>query len=325
MYIRVLDAVAAVPGVQSASFAMCGVQSRCAQETGFIVEGYQRRPDEEIAFNVNAVTAGYFSTVGMPLIAGRALNEEDVARKTGVAVVNKSLAARYFGEWHQALGRHFGLTTADVEIVGIVADARSLDNLKEPIVPRVYVPLSQRLVTARALEVRTADDPAAAIAGVRRAIVGAAPELPIESVVTVEERIDRGLSRERLLVSLTSAFGALALSLAGFGLFGVLSHAVARRTSEFGLRMALGASPSRVLWDVVSDALRLVVFGVLLGMPFVFLAGNLVSTLVFGISPHDAVSLICAIAVLAGVGAACSLVPALRAARVDPVVAISRE
>ncbi len=325
MYRRVLDAVVALPGVHSASLAMCGLQSSCAREDGYSIEGYQAQASELVIFSVNAVTAGYFSTVGMPLIAGRALNERDLANTPKVAVVNRTLAARYFGEWRQAIGRRFGLSIPDIEIVGIVEDARALDNLKDAAVPSVFVPVAQRPVIPRVLEVRTLVDPEPAIAAVRRAVAGAAPELPIENIVTVEQSVQRGFNRERLVVFLTSGFGALALGLAGFGLFGVLSHAVARRTPEFGLRMALGASQSRVLWSVVRDALWLVLSGVVLGLPFVFLGGTLVSTLVFGVSPHDGGTLAIAAVVLVGVGTACSLLPARRAARVDPVVALNQD
>ena len=325
MYRRVLDTVASVPGVHSASLAMCGLQGRCAIEDGFTVDGYQPRADERVAFNVNAVTPGYFATVGMTLLAGRALTERDIENAPTVAVVNKTLAASYFGEWRGAIGRRFGLATRDIEIVGIVEDARALNDVKEAVLPSVFVPLSQRPVIPRALEVRTLVDPAPAIAAVRRAVISAAPDLPIETVVTMEERVRRGLSRERLVMLLTSGFGALAIALAGLGLFGVLSYAVARRTPEFALRMALGASQSRVLWSVVRDALWLVLCGVAVGLPFALLGSNLVSKLVFGVSPHDVVSLVGATALLVGVGTACSLLPARRASRVDPIVALSQD
>jgi predicted permease len=325
MYRRVLDAVVAVPGVHSASLAMCGVQSSCAREDEFIVEGYQARAGEPIAFRVNAVTADYFSTVGMPLLAGRVLSERDVAKTPKVAVVNRTLATRYFSRWQQAIGRRFGLGTPDIQIVGVVEDARVLSNVKEAAVPSVFVPLSQRPVAPRALEVRTLADPTLASAAVRLAVLSVAPDLPIESIVTMEEHVRRRFSQERLVMLLTCGFGVLALGLAGLGLFGVLAYAVARRTPEIGLRIALGASQSRVLWSVVRDALWLVLFGVCLGLPLVFLGGNLVSTLVFGVSPHDAASLVAASVVLVGVGVACSIIPARRAARVDPVVALSQE
>jgi putative ABC transport system permease protein len=141
----------------------------------------------------------------------------------------------------------------------------------------------------------------------------------------MEERVRLGLSQERLVMFLTSGFGALALGLAGFGLFGVLSYAVARRTSEFGVRMALGASRSHVLWSVVREAQWLVFCGFLLGVPFVLLSGNLVSTLFFGVSPHDWPTLLTATIILVGVGSICSVIPALRASRVDPIVALRQE
>ena len=325
LYRRVLDAVAAVPGVRTASLAMCGLESRCAVEDGFRIEGYEPRTQEPVAFSVNAVSPGYFGTVGMRLLAGRALGEFDLAHTPKVAVVNRTLATSYFADWRQAIGRRFGLATPDVEIVGIVEDVRGLGDVKAAPLPSVFVPLAQRPAMPRALEVRTSLDPASTIDAVRRAVATAAPSLPVGSIETVEARIRRGLGQERLVVLLTSSFGALALGLAGFGLFGVLSYAVARRTPEFGLRMALGASRSDILQSVVRDALRLVAGGVLVGLPCVLVAGSVMSALFFGISPYDGASLAAAAAVLLVVGAACGAIPALRAARVDPIVALREE
>jgi ABC-type antimicrobial peptide transport system permease subunit len=149
--------------------------------------------------------------------------------------------------------------------------------------------------------------------------------MPIESIVPMEERINVNLSQDRLIMFLASGFGALALGLAGFGLFGLLSYAVARRSSELGIRMALGASRAQVQWSVVRDALWLVLCGFLVGAPLVMAGGRLVSTLVFGISPHDWPTFFGATMVLAAVGAACSFVPARRASRVDPLVALRQE
>jgi predicted permease len=325
MYRRVLDGVAGAPGAESASLAMCGLQGSCARMDGFIVEGYQPRPGEDGTFSVNAVTPGYLSTVGMRLIAGRPLNESDRASTAKVAVINRTLASSYFGDWQQAIGRRFGLGKPDIEIVGIVDDVRGLGNLRAAAMPSVFVPLAQWAAIPRELVVRTSVDPASAVAGVRRAIGSAAPELPIESIETVPARVERGLSQERLVVLLTSGFSALAIGLAGFGLFGVLSYAVVRRTPELGLRMALGAPRSRVLWGVVRDSLWLVMCGVLLGLPLVVLGSNLVSALIFGVTPYDALSVLAALVVLLGVGAACGIGPALRAARIDPLVALRHE
>lgn len=321
---RLLDATLAVPGVSSASLAMCGLQSSCrAREDGIDIEGYQARPDEQVVFTVNAVTPGYFSNVGMRLIAGRAFTDRDLENTPKVAVVNRTLARKYFVDG-QAIGRHFGEGTRDVEIVGIVDDARIL-SVKEPPVPSAFFSLVQRPVMARYLEIRTIGDPRHTAAAVRRAIAEAAPALPIEAIMTVEERLRVSLNQERLMVFLTSGFGALALGLAGFGLFGLLSYAVARRTSEFGIRMALGASRAHVLTSVVVEALRLVLYGFLLGIPIVLLSGGLVSSLFFGVEPNDWATLVGATLILVCVGAICSVLPAMRASRVDLVVALRAE
>jgi predicted permease len=323
-YRRVLDEIARVPGVESTALAMCGLGT-CAIEDGYHVEGYQPRKDEVVAFSVNAVTPAYFTTVGTPLLAGRTFNDADREKAPYVAVVNRTLATRYFGEWSQAIGRRFGLTGLDVEIVGIVEDVRGLGNLKAAVMPSVFVPLAQRPVIPREVEIRTSIDPATTMTAVRRAVEAAAPSLPIESLEPAVVLVQRGLSQERLMVLLTSAFAALALGLAAFGLFGILSYAIARRTSEFGLRIALGATPSHVQWSVVRDALQLVLYGVVIGLPLVAIGGRLASGLVFGVSPYDPPTLLAAVLVLTVVGAAAGAGPARRASRVDPMIALREE
>jgi ABC-type antimicrobial peptide transport system permease subunit len=276
-----------------------------------------------VLVSVNAVTPTYTSTLGVRLLAGRALTDADGGSSVRVALVNKTLAQRYFGDWQSAIGRHVGSGTADIEVVGVVDDIRAIGNLKAASLPSIFVPLDQ--LVPRALEVRTSIEPAAAITAVRRAIAGAAPELPLDSLTTVTSRIERGRGQDRLIVLLTSGFSLLAVGLAGFGLFGVLSYAVVRRTPELGIRLALGASPASVLWSVVRDSLSLVAYGVLLGLPLVALGMRLMPALLFDVNPYDAVSTAGALAVLLIVGAVCSIVPALRAANVDPLIALRSE
>ena len=323
-YRRVLDEIARVPGVESTALAMCGLGT-CAIEDGYQVEGYQPRKDEVIAFSVNGVTPPYFTAVGTPLLAGRPLRDTDRETTPNVAVVNRTLATKYFGDWRQAIGRRFGLTGLDVEIVGVVENIRALADLKAAVMPSVFVPLAQRPAVPRELEVRTSIDPTRTMTAVRRAIETAAPGLPIESLEPAVVRVERGLSQDRLMVLLTSGFGALALGLAAFGLFGILSYATARRTSEIGLRIALGATPSRVQWSVVRDGLQLVLSGVLIGLPLVGIGGKLASGLVFGVSPYDPSTLFAAVMVLTVVGVAAGAGPARRASRVDPMIALREE
>ncbi len=324
-YRRILDEVARVPAVQSTALAMCGLQGTCAIEDGYQVEGYQARRDEVIAFSVNAVTPTYFTTIGTPLLAGRALSDADRATTPNVAVVNRALATKYFGDWRKAIGARFGLTAPNIEVVGIVEDIRGMANLRAAAIPSVFVPLGQRPVIPHELDVRTAIDPATSIISVRRAIETAAPGLPIETLEPAAVRVERSLDQERLVVLLTSAFGALALGLAAFGLFGILSYVIARRTSEIGLRMALGATPARLQWSVMRDALQLVLYGVLIGLPLVAVGGKLASGLVFGVSPYDPATVVAAVIILSIVGALAAGGPARRAARVDPMIALRQE
>ncbi|HEU4937944.1 MAG TPA: ABC transporter permease [Vicinamibacterales bacterium] len=324
-YRRILDDATRLAGVESAALAMCGLQGTCALEDGYRLEGYEPRTDEVVAFSVNVVTPAYFSTMGMPIIAGRALSESDLANTTSVAVVNRTLADRYFGEWRQALGRRFGLSAPNIEIVGVVEDARGITNLKAAAMPTVFVPLAQRPVVPRELEVRTSVEPAAAMAAVRRAIADAAPGMPIESMEPAVVRVQRSLGQERLMVLLTSCFSALALGLAAFGLFGIQSYAIARRTPEIGLRIALGAAPSEVVLSIVRDGLRLVLYGVLIGLPLVAIGGTLASGLVFGVSPYDPLTLAVAVVVLAIIGVTASAGPARRASRLDPMIVLRQE
>jgi predicted permease len=324
-YRRVLDEVSRVPGVESSSLAMCGLQGTCAIEDGYQVEGYQPRDSEVIAFSVNAVTPPYFQTIGTPLLAGRWLSDADRASAPKVAVVNRALATRYFGDWRSAVGRRFRLSVTNIEIIGVVEDLRGIASLRSATIPSVFVPLAQRPVVPRELDVRTAIDPATTMSAVRRAIETAAPGLPIETLEPAAVRVERSLGQERLVVLLTSGFGALALGLAAFGLFGILSYVIARRTSEIGLRMALGATPSRMQWSVIQEALQLVLYGVLIGLPLVAVGGKLASGLVFGVSPYDPPTLFAAVAILSAVGAAAAAGPARRASRVDPMIALRQE
>ena len=324
LYERAISAARGVAGVRSAALAMCGIQSNCrAREDGYEIEGYRPQPDEVVMFVVNTVGEDYFSTVGMTIIAGRPLNGTDVQGSQKSAVVNRTLAETYFPNG-QAIGKRFGQSGPDTEIVGIVDDARVLGLATAP-VPTVFFPLTQRGVVPRSLEVRTTGAPEQVITVLRSALTRSVPELPVESIVPMSDRVQRAMSPWRLILLMTSGFGTLALGLAGFGLFGVLANAVARRTPEFGLRMALGASRSTVVWSVVREALSLVAIGLVLGLPVVFLGGRLISTLLFGISPFDGVSVVAATLMLITVGGLCSAIPALRASRVDPNVALRSE
>ena len=322
---RALDEVSALPGVTSTALAMCGLQGSCRSvEDGKVIDGYQPAPNEEIAFLVNAVSPNYFSTVGMRVIAGRPLDERDTATTRRVAVVNRTVAERYFRDG-QAVGKRFGDPKPDIEIVGVVDDARMLNIKEAPMPSAFYAALQMTGATPRQMEVRTQGDPLHMAAAVRAAIARVAPALPIEGITTVDERVNVSLSRERLILMLASGFGALALGLAGFGLFGMLSYAVSRRIPEFGIRMALGAPRSRVVWTVMRDALILVAFGLTLGVPFAIMSSKFVTSLIGSHEIRNDLVLVGAVGTLFLVGVVASTWPALRASRVDPIVALRQD
>jgi hypothetical protein len=253
--------------------------------------------------------------------AGRTFDERDRWGAPSAAIVNETFARRYFsGE--SALGKRFGSPVPNQVIVGVVEDARVM-NVKERPEPMSFFPVAQRpWGLPQSIEIRTAGDPASVATAVREVIADVAPNLPIESITTMPERVSNNLSQERLLLSLTSAFGALALGLASLGLFGLLSYAVTRRNAEFGIRVALGARASSVLWIVMRESLLLALAGLAIGIPLVLAGSRLIEALLFGVDPRDASALGIATVVLMTVTALSGLFPAWRASRADPVAAL---
>jgi ABC-type antimicrobial peptide transport system permease subunit len=188
-----------------------------------------------------------------------------------------------------------------------------------------YYPLQGNLVYAGSLEIRAVGDPNAILADVRKALNEVAPDLPIERITPLALQVDRSLSPERMGSVVTSAFGILALGLACFGLYGVMSYAVSRRTSEIGVRMALGARPANVLWAILKEALILVMLGLAIGVPVVIFASRSLAALLYGIEPDDPLTLLATMFVLISVAVFAALWPAWRASRVNPVAALRHE
>jgi predicted permease len=319
-----IERLEAVPGVRQATVAMCGIAGGCASYSdGILVEGYQSRPDEQMLIETNAVGPNYLQTVGMHLIAGRDLDSRDTASSPPVAIVNESMARRYFAG-KNAVGRHFGFQKPVIEIVGVVRDAR-VNKVQEAAEPMVWFPIEQRPVPADSIEVRAAGDAGVLADMVRRAIQEVNPNLPVVRIRTMTEQIEANVVQERLVARLATVFGGLALALACFGLYGVMSYAVSRRTPELGIRMALGATPGRVLSGVFAESLVLVSLGLLVGGPLVLAVTRPLSSMLFNVNARDPFTLIGAALALAAVAALAGFIPARRASRVDPLVALRYE
>jgi predicted permease len=324
LYQRLIERIEAVAGVRSASISSCGLASGCMSfMDGVIINGYQRRPGEQVLLQSNWVGPKYFSTVGMPLLAGRELDVRDGEKAPKVAVINEAMARRYFAN-RNPLGERFGYAKPNVEIVGVVRDAR-VTSVRDAAVPMAYYAMQQWKNYSNNIDVRAVGDPRWIAGEVRKAVHETDPNLPINRVATMTEQISDSVNMERLVAYLTSAFGILALALASVGLYGVMSYAVSRRTAELGIRMALGAHPSQVLWMVLRESLGLVVLGVGLGLPLVFAASRFLKGMLFGVAPGDSATVVWSILVLAAVAAVASYLPALRASRIEPTVALRYE
>jgi predicted permease len=321
LYRRLAERTGAIPGVRSAAVSMCGLAVECRSITGgMTISGYEASPNEEIRMQFNYVGPGYFSTVGMRLVNGRDFDPRDKGSR--FTIVNQATVRRYFAN-RSPIGQRIG-ENLESEIIGVVQDAR-VNRVREEAVPMGYYPLQGNLVYAGTLEVRAAGDPNSIAADVRKAVNEVAPDLPIDRITPLALQVDRSLNAERMGSVVTTAFGILALGLACFGLYGVISYAVTRRTSEIGIRMALGARPANVLWAVLREALTLIALGLAAGVPVVIFASRSIAALLYGIEPNDPVTLVTMIGILTSVAVFAALWPAWRASRVNPVAALRHE
>jgi putative ABC transport system permease protein len=289
------------------------------------VHGYTPRPDEQLRTNEDAVTDRYFETVGLRIVEGRGFTPEDASPESRSSIVNQALARRFFPNGG-AIGKrwNYGSDSSpnDRVIVGIVEDAKYLSARAES--PNMIYTLSASVPdeVLSNLEVRTHVPPASLVGALRKALTESEPGLPVFDVVTLNERFERGLASDRLIASLTSVFGGIALLLACLGLYGTISYGVTRRVTELGVRMALGASRRDVLWLVIREAAVLVVAGAVIGLPLAYAAGRSVGSLLYNVQPLDTVAYLTAAGLLALVGAVAAFLPAYRASRIDPMVAL---
>jgi predicted permease len=320
---RLVDAARSAPGVTSAAASRCGLVAGCSSSSAFRLQ----TAGEILIFNENWVTADYFLTVGIPLVAGRAFDDRDTDRSPRVVIVNESIARRYFGG-QNPVGRRLGFPQPDTEIVGIVRDART-QTLREPPVPMVYRPLDQKSTNTFTpltnLEVRVAGDPGRTAASIREAIRRAEPDLLLGDVSPMSQLIVRDLSRERLVAYVALGFGVLALLLASLGLYGVLAYAVVSRTQEFGVRMALGARPIAVMGLVIGQSLRMTIIGLMLGLLGALAGARYLSGMLFGVAPTDVTTFGAVAGLFVIVALVAVYIPAYRATRVDPLIALRCE
>ena len=270
-------------------------------------------------FSINSVGPRFFETMGIPLLAGRALNEQDALERRPVAVISESVARKFFPD-RNPLGQHLDVLGNDREVIGVVKDAR-YRSLRLPAEPMVYQPA----FGSWSYGIRTAGDPALLAGAVRRELREVARDVPVWSLDTLDTRVDATLVRERMVSSLCSWFGGFALLIASIGLYGRLSYAVSERTGEIGVRMALGARQSQVVWMVLRDALILTLCGIAIGVPLAVASTQIFRSLLFAVGATDAATFVVIVAAIVGVTSIAGLIPARRAAGVDPAIALRAE
>jgi predicted permease len=300
---------------------------------GLKLDGYTPPPqpggvrDNAIDVHVNKVGPDFFRTMGIPVLLGRPIGPEDSATSPLVALVNQEFVGKYLNG-QSPVGHRAGWVgeRGKMEIVGVVKDTRYGQLRRDP-PPTVYVPYTQYpdYLGAMHFEVRTAGDPRDSLASIRDVVRGLDKEVPIFDAKTQTEEIDEAVFQERIFAQLTSLFGVLAVLLACLGLYGLMSYSVARKRNEIGIRMALGARRAGILRGVLMEALGLVLLGLAVGVPVALGATRLISSQLYGLRPNDALTLALAILLLAAVALLAGYIPARRATKVDPVVALRYE
>jgi predicted permease len=316
------DQLAATPGVRSVALTRVALLSGSTSITSTWLAG----KTESTNVHLMSVSPGFFQTMEIPLRLGRDFTASDVEGAPKVAVVNETAARTLFPDG-APLGRRFGFereNSTEVEIVGIIGDTK-YSNLRAEAPPTVYQPHMQGPPRGMNVVLRTAGDPAGLVEPVRQAVRRVDNALPLTNIATQTEQIERRFEQERLFANAYVLFGALALTLASIGLFGLMSYNVSRRTNEIGIRMALGANRHTVARMVLGESLLVVAIGITLGLAGALAAGRFVETILFGLQPNDALTMAFAALLIATVTIAAAYVPARRASRVDPMVALRQD
>ena len=325
MYADLLAQVRVQPGVRSAGLTTASPISGSWDRLSVVVEGYTPRQGEDIYPNWASVSPGYFRSLGIPILAGRDFTEQDVAGAPNVAIINETMA-HYFFKDANPIGKKIGLEkVADTEIVGVVKDAKYA-NLREKPRRHMYMPVMQTSpILDLTLVVRTVGDARAAVDLVRSTTAHIDPHLPLYDVTTLEAQIDVSLVADRLVAWLSALFGLVATLLSAIGLYGVVAFAAGRRTREIGIRIALGATPGSILDLVLRRTGYVVAAGLVLGASAAFAVSRIVANMLYGVNPLDPAVYLLAAVLLTAAATIAAYLPARRATRVDPVIALRHE
>ena len=342
IYQQVADRIDTIPGVTSTTLSLYPLMNGGGWGPGIpVVPGAKKKPNPSVSPYLLPVKNNFLETMRIPLLAGRGFDGRDTENSTRAAIVNEAFVKSYFDD-NFPVGQHFEFpnrtdSARSFEVVGIAKDS-IYEDLRSAPTPVIYIPYQQhlarldRVAPSMTYEVRTVGNPTALAPAIREVIRSLDSKIPMVNIRSQEEQVAQTMSRERIFTNLTSALGLLVLTLAGLGLYGVMSYNVTRRTREIGIRMALGAGTTRVLVQVMRETGVVVCIGIVLGTVASYEATKLAfaalngwfsdQTMLFGVTPDDPVSIVTGAGFLLIVAAIAGYLPARRAARVDPLVAL---
>ena len=326
LYEQMRETLGTIPGVRSVGLTRTAFLSGSTSTNRVYAQGRETMEGDSISAHMMTVSPEFFGTLEIPLLAGRMFDNRDGQDASKVAIINDT-AAKHFFSGDNPLGLRFGFQReddGDIEVVGIVRDVK-YSNVRDPEPPTVYLPYLQRTFGSMIFELKTASDPQVMIPTVRETVRGIEPNMPLMNVSTQSEQIEQRFAQARFFAMSYSLFGGLAVLVASIGLFGLASYNVVRRTNEIGIRMALGAERWDVTRMVLSESLILVVIGIGIGLATALAAGRLITSLLFGLAPTDGITVVGATLVIILVSALAGYLPARRASRVDPMVALQYE
>jgi predicted permease len=319
----------AAPGVKSAAIGMVAKMADNEWDSSITVEGYARGEKENLNPHMDFVSPGYIETMGMKILEGRDFRDSDSGAKTTVCLINKKLADRCF-KGRSPIGYHIGFgsdpgTKTDIEIVGVFSDAK-YENLRDEVPIQMMTPYMQRETAVGGVAyVRTSADERGAFQQIQTIVKQMEPSLPIFAMRSFEEQINQVISNERMMSFLAAAFGIVATILAAIGLYGVLALAVARRTKEIGIRLALGAKASSVIGLVLGEIMLMIAGGIVVGVPCALLLARYVESQLFGLKAADPITIGGAVGLLVSVALLAAWLPARRATRINPIEVLHYE
>jgi predicted permease len=328
---QLLTRLASTPGVRAVTYSKNGLFAGSESDDAIIVPGFNTSHMSDRTAMEDYVGPDYFGAVGIPIVAGRGIEAQDTATSARVAVVNEAMV-KYFFHGQEPMGRQFTIDDPNwldkpLLIVGVSHDAKDHGSgLREAVKPRFYLAFQQVPDPVQiVVEAQVSGLPSAAITNLLSQIKSADPHLPISFVRTLDSLVTDSAADQIALAKLSAFFAGLALLLACIGLYGVMSYAVAGRTREIGVRMALGAQRGDVVYLVLGEGMLLVGVGLTIGIPLALASGPVLHSFLFGLKSTDPFSLTAVVLLLAMVAALAGFIPARRAARVDPMVALRYE